>query len=185
MPINLQDIASISGLPGLYRIVRPTRNGVIVESLDEARNRSVAQARQRLSLLQEISIYTTDEAETVPLSEVMNTVQEKYGDTLPVNAKSSGAELASFMESVVPNYDTDRVYTSDMKKLVQWYGIVKQHAFEDATAQDSATEAETKEEAPKKEAKPKAKKEPAAEAGSDAEEEKPKAPRKKKETTKE
>src|SRR5688500_4788502 len=112
MPINLKDIAAISGLPGLYRIIRPTRNGVIVESLDEQRTRSVAQARQRLALLQEISIYTTDGEETVPLADVMGKLQKKFGDTLPVTPKASGAELESFMAQAVPNYDSERVYTS-------------------------------------------------------------------------
>ena len=130
MPINLRDIASISGMPGLFRIVRPTRNGVIVESLDEKQTRSVAQARQRLSLLQEISIYTTDAEETVPLAQVMENIRNTYGDKLPVTAKASGAELEAFMAEVVPTYDPERVYTSDMKKLVQWYTIANKYCYQ-------------------------------------------------------
>ena len=131
-------------MSGLFRIIRPTRNGVIVESLDEQRTRSVAQARQRLSLLHEISIYTTDAEETVPLTEVMQNIQNLYGDKLPVTAKSSGAELADFMAKVVPNYDPERVYTSDMKKLVQWYAVVSKYAQtpEGQTEEEASVETE-------------------------------------------
>lgn len=124
MPFNLREIASIAGMSGLYRIVKPTRTGVITESLEEQPTRGVAQARQRISLLEEISIYTTDSQETVPLKEVFERIRQQYGDELPVNPKSSGAELADFMEEIVPDYDQERVYTSDMKKIVTWYGIV-------------------------------------------------------------
>ena len=104
----------------------------------------MAQARHRLSLLDEISIYTTGEEESVPLRQVMDNIQERFGNELPVNAKSSTAELEHFMEQILPDYDSSRVYASDMKKLVQWYQIVSKYPNEPAQAETA--EASAKEE---------------------------------------
>lgn len=144
MPFDLREIASISGMPGLYRIVAPTRSGIIVESLAEKPVRSVAQARNRVSILHEISMYTNDAEHTVPLEEVFDRIRKQYGSTLPVNAKSSNQELASFLETVLPDYDQDRVYASDMKKLVQWYTLVDQFVpyTEAAATEESAASTE-------------------------------------------
>ncbi|MBC3541278.1 DUF5606 domain-containing protein [Rufibacter sediminis] len=139
MPFDLKEIASISGMPGLYKIVAPTRNGIIVESLTEKPARSVAQARNRVSILQEISMYTNDEEHTVPLAEIFDRIRNQYGADLPVNGKSSTQELSSFLESVLPDYDQERVYASDMKKLVQWYQIVNQFVPYAEAASDTAT----------------------------------------------
>lgn len=147
MPIDLKQVAAISGMSGLYRIVKPTRTGVIIESLEEAPKSIVAQARHRMSLLDEISIYTTDEEGTVGLAEVFDRLHNKYGDSLPVSEKPGNDELKRFMEEALPEYDESRVYVSDMKKLVTWYAIVNQFVGfteADATA-TSAAEEETEE----------------------------------------
>ncbi len=90
MPIDLKQVAAISGMNGLYRVLKPTRAGVIIESLSDNPQRMVAQARHRMSLLDEISIYTTDEEEaTVPLAEVFDRINKKYGNDLPLNEKPS------------------------------------------------------------------------------------------------
>ncbi|WP_210463756.1 DUF5606 family protein [Rufibacter roseolus] len=142
MPFDLKEIASISGMPGLYKIVAPTRNGIIVESLSEKPARSVAQARNRVSILQEISMYTNDEEHTVPLAEIFDRIRKQYGSDIPVSSKSSTQELSSFLESVLPDYDQDRVYASDMKKLAQWYQIVNQFVPYTETAEETATPAQ-------------------------------------------
>ncbi|QMU27951.1 DUF5606 family protein [Adhaeribacter radiodurans] len=127
MPVNLKDIASIAGMSGLYRIVSPTRNGVIIETLDDKANRQVAQSKHRISLLHEISIYTEDAEVTVPLAEVFERIRQKFGDEITVNSKSSNAELFSFIQEIIPDYDRSRVYVSDIKKIVNWYGIVSKY----------------------------------------------------------
>ena len=124
MPYDLKEIAAISGMPGLYRLVRPTRAGVIVESLDERGTRSVASARNKVSLLQEISIYTEDYDQTIPLTEVFDRIYQQYGTELTVTNKSEDRELAAFMGEIIPDYDRQRVYMSDIKKLVSWYKAV-------------------------------------------------------------
>jgi hypothetical protein len=161
MPIDLRQVAAIAGMSGLYRIVKPTRNGVIVESLSDKPTRMVAQARHRMSLLDEISIYTNDEEATVPLAEVMDRIHQKYNGELPFGEKPSDQELKDFMADVLPDYDEDRVYVSDMRKLANWYGIATKHvgftAGEEAAAETEATE-ETAKDSKKEKAEPKAKK---------------------------
>ena len=127
MPYDLKELASISGQSGLYRLVRPARHGVLVESLDAKATRSLAPASNKVSLLSEIGIYTQDSDETVPLTEVFENIYQKYGASLPVTSKSSEAELTNFLGDVLPEYDRQRVYLSDIKKLATWYSIVSQH----------------------------------------------------------
>lgn len=127
MPYELQELAAISGMPGLYRLVRAARHGVLVESLDEKASRTLAPARNKVSLLSEISIYTQDPDQNVPLTEVFERIHQQHGPALSVTAKSSEAELTEFLAGVIPDYDRDRVYLSDIKKLANWYGIVSKH----------------------------------------------------------
>ena len=160
MPYELQELAAISGMPGLYRLVRAARHGVLVESLDEKATRSLAPARNKVSLLSEISIYTQDADETVPLTEVFERIYQKHGTASPVSSKSGEQELTDFLAGVIPDYDRDRVYLSDIKKLASWYGIVSKHR--------PYVAAEPTEEAPAAKA-PKPKKAEAAEADVEAE----------------
>ncbi|OKL39345.1 DUF5606 family protein [Pontibacter flavimaris] len=165
MPIDLRQVAAVSGQSGLYRVVKPTRTGVILESLEENPKTMVAQARHRMSLLDEISIYTTDGEGTVPLAEVFDRVNEKYGESLPLGDKPGNEDYKEFMASVLPTFDEDRVYVSDMKKLATWYAIVRQHVgFTEAAKPESKKakekpEAEEKAPAEKKPSKKKTEKE--------------------------
>jgi hypothetical protein len=168
MPYELQELAAISGMPGLYRLVRAARHGVLVESLDEKATRTLAPARNKVSLLSEISIYTQDADKTVPLTDVFERIYQKHGAASPVSAKSSESELTDFLAGVIPDYDRDRVYLSDIKKLAMWYGIVSKHrpyvAAEAAPAAEAASEPDEAAEAAPKAKKAKAAKtdEPAA-----------------------
>ncbi|GAB3535220.1 DUF5606 domain-containing protein [Pontibacter brevis] len=145
MPIDLRQVAAISGMSGLYRVVKPTRTGVIVESLEENPKNLVAQARHRMSLLDEISIYTTDEEGTVPLAEVFDLMHQKYGDDLPISEKPDSEEYKNLLAEVLPEYDEERVYVSDMKKLVNWYYIVKDFVGFTEEKEETATESEADE----------------------------------------
>ncbi len=124
MPIDLKEIASIAGMSGLYRVVSPSRNGIVVETLDEKGSRFVAQAKHRISLLSEISVYQQNTEETLPLSEVFDRIRKEHGPEVSIGAKSTNPELTAFMASVVPDFDRERVYMSDIKKLAAWYNIV-------------------------------------------------------------
>ena len=126
----LRQIANISGYGGLYRILKPSRTGVIVETLDDKKAKTMMGPTARVSVLSDISVYVDTPDQSVALGEVLRAVAEKFGDDLPVTAKSSDAELGSFMGEVLPDYDRERVKLSDIKKLVGWYGILRQHAPE-------------------------------------------------------
>jgi Domain of unknown function (DUF5606) len=128
--MELTEIASISGKGGLFKVLKPGKSGVLLESMDAAKTRIVASASQRLSLLSEISIYTTTKEGTVPLEEVLKKINQEYKNDLGVDGNSDGNELKAFLKSVLPTFDEDRVYVSDVKKLVKWYAILQEQAPE-------------------------------------------------------
>ncbi|GAB3808007.1 hypothetical protein GCM10028819_46020 [Spirosoma humi] len=136
----LKQIANVAGYSGLYRILKPGRAGVIVESLDEKKAKTMMGPTARVSVLSDISIYVDDnEEQSMPLSAVLTEINSKYGETLLVDPKGSNEELAEFMASVVPAYDRDRVRPTDIKKLIIWYGILRQFAPDVfATAEEPA-----------------------------------------------
>ena len=140
--MTIADIATVSGKGGLYKVVAPTKSGVILESLDEAKTKMIATTSHRLSLLNEISIYTTTKEGNVPLENVLKKVQKDFGDDPGVDANSDSDELKAFMKSILPEYDEDRVYTSDIKKLVRWYGLIRKHAPEVLQETDASKEEE-------------------------------------------
>ncbi|GAB2782549.1 hypothetical protein HNQ93_002184 [Hymenobacter luteus] len=147
MPYDLKEVAAISGMPGLYRLLKPTRAGVIIEALDGKGTRSVASARNKVSLLHEISIYTQDYDQTVPLTEVFDRIHQKHGAELSLTHKSDDRDLTSFMADIMPDYDRDRVYMSDIKKLVQWYNTVSKRLEYQAPAEEDESAAAGKEQA--------------------------------------
>lgn len=128
--MTLSDIASVSGKGGLFKIWKPSKSGVILESMDATKTKLVIGATQRMSVLSEISIYTTTKEGTVPLSEVLKTMNSKFGNDLGVSSEAETVELRKFMKSFLPEFDEDRVYPSDIKKLIKWYAILKEQAPE-------------------------------------------------------
>ena len=129
-------------------MLAPTKSAIVLESLDEKKARMVATSHHRVSLLREISIYTTDKDGTVPLGDVLKKMHAEFGDDPGVDANSDPAELKAFIKSILPNYDESRVYVSDIKKLVKWYAILLQFAPEvlhedaDGEGKENAEESE-------------------------------------------
>jgi len=152
--MTLSEIATISGKGGLFKVLAPTKSGVILESLDETKSKMVATTSHRLSLLNEISIYTTTKEGTVGLADVLKKIHTDFDDDLGVDANSDASELKAFMKAVLPEYDEDRVYISDIKKLVKWYGSILKFApelfaastEEEAPSQEKSEEDTTSEE---------------------------------------
>ena len=124
MKLKLKEIAAISGKPGLFKIVKPTRTGVIVESLDEKKTKLSVGAAHRVSILKEVSIYTNDQEGAIALEEVLHRIYENYKGAVPFDSSTEKQELVDFMEKILPDYDRDKVYVSDMKKLVGWYNVI-------------------------------------------------------------
>ncbi len=119
--MKLKDILSISGKGGLYKFISQGRNGIIVESFEDHK-RMVVHSSAKVSALEDIAIFT--ESEEVPLAEVFKKLFEKLSGKETISHKSSPEELKAVLESILPDYDRERVYVSDMKKLVQWYNLL-------------------------------------------------------------
>ena len=122
--IQLKDIMAISGKGGLFRFIAQARNGIVVESLED-KKRHVASATARVSSLEDIAIFTVDEE--VPLADIFFKIHEKGEGNETISHKTATAELKSFFEELVPDYDEERVYVSDIKKVFQWYNQLQQH----------------------------------------------------------
>jgi hypothetical protein len=163
----LEKIISISGKPGLFKLVSQLRNGFIIEDVTSKKKISIGNSSQ-VSLLDNIAMFTFDKE--VPLFEVFENIAKNYDYKEAIAHKSNDAELKDFMTASLPNYDTERVYASDIKKLAQWYNILHKAGYitpesfvkaEPETLEgDAAEEISVEKEAPKK-AAPKAEK-PAA-----------------------
>lgn len=132
--MELNELASVSGKGGLYRVLKPGKTGMILESLDETKSRLVASPHLKLSLLDEISIYTRTKEGTAPLGDVLRKIAKEFSADLGVDGNSDPSELRAFMKSILPDYDEDRVYVSDIKKLIRWYRLIRQLAPEILTA---------------------------------------------------
>lgn len=120
----LETILAIAGKPGLYKLVSRGNRSLIVETLDANHKRMPAFGTDQIISLADIAMYT--DSEEVPLRQVFKNIYElEGGKATSLNyKKASKAELAEFMAKALPNYDRDRVYPADMKKLAQWYNIL-------------------------------------------------------------
>ena len=139
----LDKILSIGGKPGLYKLLTQTRTGFVGESLLDGKRISVGM-RNNVSVLSEIAIYTLEEE--IPLREVFQKIKEKEeGKKTSISHKSEKIQLEEYFFEVLPNYDEDRVYASDIKKIIQWYNILLDHGisnFSETEAVDTDSEEE-------------------------------------------
>ncbi len=127
----LETILAISGKPGLYKLVSRGKNSLIVETIDTQKKRFPAFAADKVISLADIAMYT-DEKE-VPLRQVLNSIKTKEeGKPASIDyRKASTEELYAYLGEVLPNYDRDRIFPSDVKKLVQWYDILVANGLTD------------------------------------------------------
>lgn len=141
--MDLTKIVSISGKPGLYQIKSQAIGRIIVESVVDGKC-IPAFARDRMSSLEEISIFSTDEDR--PLKDVFMMIHEKMGDKVDFDYKKAGPEeLREKFAFVMPDYDEDAVYPSDMKKVFQWYQMLNDKGLLDFTVEEEKSESETAE----------------------------------------
>jgi hypothetical protein len=138
--MELDKILSIAKKPGLYKLIAQSRGGFIAESLLDQKRISVS-ITSNVSLLSEIAIYTI--AEELPLKEVFLKVFEKEnGGQASTSPKASKDDLEAYFFSVLPDYDEDRVYPSDIKKIINWYNLLHQHKLLDFKTEASISEEE-------------------------------------------
>lgn len=138
--MSLEKVLSISGKPGLYKLKTQTRTGFLAESLLDGKTISVS-GNHNVSLLSEIAIYTL--TEEVPLREVLKKISEKEDGGEAIGHKASKDELEEYFFEVLPNYDEDRVYASDIKKVVQWYNILQKNGMTDFSEAEVEADSET------------------------------------------
>ncbi len=120
--MSLQKILAISGKPGLYELKVQTRTGFVAESLLDGKKITVG-LRANVSLLSEIAVYTY--SEEVRLAEVFKAIAEKENEGLAISHKEDDATLRAYFREVLPEFDEDRVYTSDIKKVLNWYNLLQ------------------------------------------------------------
>lgn len=120
--MNLEGIISIAGKGGLYKLLSQSRGGFIVESLVDGK-RFPVQSTNNVSSLSDIAMYTYEEE--VPLSEVFNNIAKKENEGPSLNHKENPKVLKEYFSTVLPDFDEDRVYNSDIKKVFQWYNILQ------------------------------------------------------------
>lgn len=134
-------ILTISGKPGLYRLLSQGRNMFIVEAVDATKKRMPVYNSDKVVMLDDIAIYT--DTEEVPLREVFAKIQEKENGVLSIDIKSSTPEeLVEYFEAVMPDYDRERVYLTHIKKIYSWYNILVENGVTDFVAEEAATEAD-------------------------------------------
>lgn len=137
----LKTILAISGKPGLYKLISQAKNMLIVESVSPDKKRMPIYASDKVISLGDIAMYTDDDE--VPLANVLEAVKQKENGAVAAldYKKASAEELHAFMAEVLPEYDRDRVHTSDIKKLVQWYNLLIANGeteFVEPAAEESA-----------------------------------------------
>ena len=133
--MDLSKILSISGKPGLFLLVSQTKNGALVESLVDGK-RQPAFSNERISSLEDISIFTTEE--DVPLTRVFQTIFTKEDGKECISSKSDNKQILAYMREVLPNFDQDRVYISDMKKLFTWYNLLNSKGLIDLNEKEES-----------------------------------------------
>src|SRR5689334_18324798 len=116
--MEFKDIIAISGLTGLYKVSAQTRSGVIVESLADGKKTPIG-TNHRISSLADISVFT--KTDDLPLSQVLKTIHAKTGGTVSIDLKADPEALKNYFKGIIEDFDEERVYASDIKKMLSWY----------------------------------------------------------------
>lgn len=142
----LSEILSVTGRPGLYKLISTNKNMNIVESLGDGK-RVPVYAQEKVVALSDVSIYT--QSGDTPLREVLKTMKEKEtGKQVTLGSKPSGKELFAYLAEVLPDYSKDSVYTGDIKKIISWYNTLIEHNIDleaEKSGENASDEPEAKE----------------------------------------
>lgn len=159
--VDLKELLTVSGLGGIHKFHAKTKSGLIVESLADGKKVQIF-STQKVSALDDISIFTLDE--DVPLSQVFHNIYKKENGGAAISHKSNPNELKAYFAEVLPDFDEERVYVSDIKKVFQWYNLLHESGnlklveTEEKTEEVKETKEEVTEKPKKEEKKPSAKK---------------------------
>lgn len=133
--MEFNKIIAVTGKPGLFHVVSQTKTGIVVESLSDKKRFAIL-STQNVSLLENIAIFTYEEE--VPLLTVFKSIFEKEEGKETISHKESGAKLTAFFSKILPDFDQERVYTSNIKKIIQWYNMLIAAEFDFSTAKLSS-----------------------------------------------
>ncbi len=133
----LKGILAISGHSGLFKMISSTKTAIIVESIAD-KKRMPAYSTSKINALEDIAIFT--EQGDMPLKEVFEKIKEKENGGKAINHKASSNELKAYMSEVLPDYDENRVYVSDMKKIFQWYNLLQEQGLLEETEEETKEE---------------------------------------------
>ncbi len=120
--MNLRGIVSLSGKAGLYKALAQNRSGFVLESLDEAKNKVVTNATSKLATLDDITIFGLDD--DITLVSILQKMKETANEHPIPEPKADGKKLRDYFTTIAPNHDPERVYASDIKKIITWYNIL-------------------------------------------------------------
>ncbi|SNR15662.1 DUF5606 family protein [Tenacibaculum jejuense] len=140
--MEFSKIIAVSGKPGLYEILSQTKAGVIVKSLLDGKRMPIT-ATHNVSLLENIAIFTYEE--DIPLGEVFKNIANKEDNKEAISHKESANKLTSYFAEVLPGYDEERVYTSNIKKVIQWYNILVKAGFDFTSLNEEVASSEEEE----------------------------------------
>ncbi|MFH1320445.1 MAG: DUF5606 domain-containing protein [Bacteroidota bacterium] len=143
--MDIEEIISVSGRNGLFKVIAKTPNGLIVESLEDNKRVPVF-ASEKVSALKDISIFT--KTESVPLKDVFRKIYDKENGGASIDYKSEHEVLKTYLAEVLPDYDEEKVYVSDIKKLIKWYNILQKQNLLEPEKEEKETSGEEKEKKP-------------------------------------
>tara|TARA_X000000950_G_C13738576_1_gene587471 strand:- start:48 stop:464 length:417 start_codon:yes stop_codon:yes gene_type:complete len=137
--MEFSKIISVTGKPGLFLVVTQSKNAIIAENISD-KKRLAINSTQNVSLLENIAIYTYEE--DIPLLDVFKAIAEKTEGKKAISHKESGNKLAAFFAEVLPNYDDERVYTSNIKKVIQWFNLLIDAGFDFSKTEETVSDEE-------------------------------------------
>ncbi|MDF1697274.1 MAG: DUF5606 domain-containing protein [Saprospiraceae bacterium] len=126
--MNLKDILAVSGMPGLYKLVNSRNNGLLVTGLDDsARTIFCSTRKHQFTPMETVAIYTM--SDTIELSTIFERMLDQVDENPPVAPNCKKDEIEDYFSSIVPDYDEDRVYISDMKKVIKWFNTLNEKGY--------------------------------------------------------
>lgn len=142
--MSLEKLVVVGGIAGVHKVAANRSNGLIIENLDTGKKRFAPSRKHQFTPLESITIYTEDDEETLELSKVFHTMFTKLEEVPVVENNASNDDLRAYFEKVIPNYDRDRVFIGDMKKMVKWFRFLNDRNL--ITLEEEKTEEEKTEE---------------------------------------
>ena len=123
--MNLENLIAVSGLPGIYRMATNRSNGLSIEDVKTGKRRFASSRRHQFTPLESIAIYT-DDGESTELKKVFRNMLQQLGDNPPASTSAKPDELHEYFADILPNYDRDRVFPGDIKKVIKWFSYLNE-----------------------------------------------------------